>query len=421
MSEIKFRQEAIKHRFSSDELTGLIRITTLKHWVMLALIYVFLITLFLWACFGSIPTRVVGQGLLLSSKGSIEDVIMPAASGRVKALLVSVGQVIQSGQVVAHLDNQDVTNKIASMQTYYNDLNNQYQHLKASAASDIADRAATFETQNKMNAASLETERVHLAQVHDLLKRKEDMAAKGLVNKEQLLSSYNDYYAVKGKIDQLQNQMIQDKLSFDMFKQDYETKIRDLSLNVANAKRELDDLEAQKTMVTEIKSTVNGVVTHVQVAIGDDVKEGEPLVSVASVGPGLDAVVFVPAQLGQRIKPGAEVLVSPATIKKAEYGSMIAKADAVAHFPSTKESMLAVLHNPDLVQEFLKAGTPIELRSVIETDKNTPSGYRWTTGQGPDQPMVPGMLVTAMVTVKTQAPITLIIPFLRHLFYGDPL
>lgn len=421
MSEIKFRQEAIKHRFSSDELTGLIRITTLKHWVMLALIYVFLITLFLWACFGSIPTRVVGQGLLLSYQGSIEDVIMPAASGRVKALLVSVGQRVQTGQVVAHLDNQDVTNKIASMQTYYNDLNNQYQHLKASAASDIADRAATFETQNKMNAASLETERVHLAQVHDLLKRKEDMAAKGLVNKEQLLSSYNDYYAVKGKIDQLQNQMIQDKLSFDMFKQDYETKIRDLSLNVADAKRELDDLEAQKTMVTDIKSTVNGVVTHVQVAIGDDVKEGEPLVSVASVGPGLDAVVFVPAQLGQRIKPGAEVLVSPATIKKAEYGSMIAKADAVAHFPSTKESMLAVLHNPDLVQEFLKAGTPIELRSVIETDKSTPSGYRWTTGQGPDQPMVPGMLVTAMVTVKTQAPITLIIPFLRHLFYGDPL
>lgn len=421
MPDIKFREEAIKHRFSSDELTGLIRITTLKHWVMLAIIYIFLITLFLWACFGSIPTRVVGQGLLLSHQGSIEDVIMPAGSGRVKALLVSVGRTIQPGEVVAHLDNQDVTNKIESMLTYYNDLNQQYQQLKITAEKDVADRASTFETQNKMNAASLDTERVHLAQVDDLLKRKQAMAEKGLVNKEQLLSSYNDHYAVKSKIDQLQNQMIQDKLSFDMFKQDYDTKIRDLSLSVANAKRELDDLEAQKKMVTDIKSTVAGVVTHVQVAVGDDVKEGEPLVSVASVGSGLDAVVFVPAQLGQRIKLGAEVLISPATIKKAEYGSMIGKADAVGRFPSTKESMLAVLHNPDLVEEFLKAGTPIELRSVIETDQTTPSGYRWTTGNGPDQAMVPGMLVTAMVTVKTQAPITLIIPFLRHLFYGDPL
>jgi HlyD family secretion protein len=419
--EIQFREDATKHRFSSDELTSLIRITTLKHWMVLAFIYTFLITLFIWGCFGSIPTRVVGQGLLLSNKGTIEDVIMPAGSGRVKALLVSVGQTIQSGQVVARLDNQDVTNKIANMSAYYHHSNNQYQQLKITAAKDIADREATYESQMKLNQTTLETERVHLAQVDDLLKRKEDMAARGLVNKEQLLSSYNDHYAVKSKIDSLQNQMIQDKLSYEMFKQDYETKLRELNLTVANAKRELNDLEAQKDMVTEIKSTVNGVVTHVQVAIGDDVKEGEPLVSVASVGPGLDAVVFVPAQLGQRIKPGAEVLVSPATIKKAEYGSMIASADAVGRFPSTKESMLAVLHNPDLIDEFLKAGTPIELRSVIEMDKNTPSGYRWTTGQGPDQPMVPGMLVTAMVTVKTQAPVTLIIPFLRHLFYGDPL
>lgn len=420
MSEIKFRKEAQKAQFSSEELTGFMRVTTLKHWVMLWVVYGFLAVLVGFGLFGRIPTRVTGQGLLLSTKGVLQDVIMPSGSGRVNAMHVAVGSIIHPGDVVASLDNQDVSNKIVTATAYYEDLKKQYDELKLEALEETAERDVIFKSQQAMNQVALATEQTHLTQVSDLLKRKEDMAARGLVNKEQLMSSYNDYYAVKSKIDQLQSTLIQDKLDNDRFRLDYQTKLRDLNVSVAQAQRDLSDLISQKKSVTTIKSTISGVVTHMHVSIGDVIKEGQPLLSVASLGQGLDAIFFVPAQQGQRIKPGAEVLISPMNIKRAEYGSMIASATEVTRFPSSPESMLAMLHNQELVDQFTKEGAVMMIRAAIMPDHNL-SGYRWTTGQGPDLAMTPGMLVTAYVTVKTQAPITLIIPFLRHVFYGDEL
>lgn len=421
MSQIKFRKEAKKAVFTPEELTGLMRVTTLKHWIMLWVAYVFLAALVLFGLFGQIPTRVVGQGLLLSTNGTLQDVIMPTGSGRVNVINVASGDRVKPGEVIAALDNQDITNKIVTASAYYQDLKTQYDALEATASKDMADRESTYESQKKMNETSLATEETHLSQIEDLLKRKQDMAAKGLVNKEQLMNSYNDYYAVKNKIDQLQASLIQNKLDLDKFRQDYETQLRDLSLNVAQAQRDLSNLEAQKKSVTAIKSTVGGVVTHVHVGIGDSVKEGDPLLSVASVGSGLDAIIFVPAQQGQRVKPGTEVQISPMNIKRAEYGSMIAHAKSVGAFPSSPESMLAILHNQELVDQFSKEGPVIMMRAALESDPATKSGYHWTTGSGPDQDIMPGMLVTAYVTVKTQAPISLIIPFMRHLIYGEEL
>ena len=421
MSDIQFRKEAKKTIISQEELTNLMRITTLKHWVMLYAIYGFLGVFILFACFGSIPTRVDGQGILLSTKGTIQDVIMPAGFGRVSAIKVAVGDNIKTGDIIAALDNQDVTNKIITAKKYLADLQAQQNQLKATAAKDLADRTTAYESQTTINKTTLAAEQTHLAQVEDLLKRKQEMAARGLVNKEQLMSSYNDYYAVKTKIDQLNASLIQDKLDLDKFRQDYETQLRNLSLNVSQAERDLADLEAQKNAVNDVKSTVSGVVTHLHVGLGDAVKEGQPILSVASLGTGLDAVLFVPAQQGQRVKVGSEVLVSPMNIKRAEYGSLAARATQVGAFPSSKESMLAILHNQNLVDEFTKSGAVIMLRAQIEPDANNASGYHWTTGQGPDQTITPGMLVTASMTVKTQAPITLLIPFFRHIFYGDEL
>ncbi|MDF2867869.1 MAG: putative efflux pump rane fusion protein, partial [Gammaproteobacteria bacterium] len=49
-------------------------------------------------------------------------------------------------------------------------------------------------------------------------------------------------------------------------------------------------------------------------------------------------------------------------------------------------------------------------------DQKTYSGFRWTSSQGPNLLIGNGTLATATVTIKEQAPITLIIPALKRFF-----
>jgi HlyD family secretion protein len=47
---------------------------------------------------------------------------------------------------------------------------------------------------------------------------------------------------------------------------------------------------------------------------------------------------------------------------------------------------------------------------------NTPSGFKWTTARGSEQPVTTGMLATGRITVAEQRPISLVIPMFRTSF-----
>jgi HlyD family secretion protein len=81
--------------------------------------------------------------------------------------------------------------------------------------------------------------------------------------------------------------------------------------------------------------------------------------------------------------------------------------------------MAAVVQNEGLVRDFTKKGAPYEARvDLIPAD--TPSGFRWTSGQGPDIALTSGTLVAAEITVRRQRPVELVLPFFRKLLGTEP-
>jgi HlyD family secretion protein len=93
---------------------------------------------------------------------------------------------------------------------------------------------------------------------------------------------------------------------------------------------------------------------------------------------------------------------------------MRAKVITVSAFPSTQQAMLARLGNQELVGSFFRQiDTPIELHVEIKGAK-TVSGFEWTSPKGPPQPVQPGTLCNARITVREQAPVTMVIPMLRE-------
>ena len=109
-----------------------------------------------------------------------------------------------------------------------------------------------------------------------------------------------------------------------------------------------------------------------------------------------------------------EVRIEPATIKKEEFGTLVGHVLDISVFPISPEGMLAVLGNPELVKLFSAQGAPYTARVGLTSDAVSMSGYAWSAGSGPPLTLSAGTTANAEVTVRTQAPITLVLPLLRE-------
>jgi hypothetical protein len=101
MTKSIFRQISLERLSSPEQLDQLVRVTDPMSWLALLALSLVLVAAGVWGVFGSLPTQVTGQGILVSS-GGIYDVVAPGA-GQMTALLVHAGETVQRGQVVAEI------------------------------------------------------------------------------------------------------------------------------------------------------------------------------------------------------------------------------------------------------------------------------------------------------------------------------
>lgn len=105
-----FRQEALEHLASPEQLDRVMRVTNPKGWLALATAGAILAGLTAWSILGTIPTRVTGQGILMAPDGV--EVVVAEMGAVVEDVLVSAGQDVTVGQVVARAvddENREVT------------------------------------------------------------------------------------------------------------------------------------------------------------------------------------------------------------------------------------------------------------------------------------------------------------------------
>ena len=72
--------------------------------------------------------------------------------------------------------------------------------------------------------------------------------------------------------------------------------------------------------------------------------------------------------------------------------------------------MMRRLKNGLLVDQLLRAGTPIEVEIELQRAADTPSGYVWSSGKGPDISINAGTIAQAAVVVDRTRIIALALP-----------
>lgn len=96
-----FRKAALDRLSSPEELDQLMQVTTPKGWLALAAVGSLLVMAIIWSVFGSIPTKVAGQCVVLTD-GGVNNVVA-LSEGQVRSISVEVGSIVRKGQVVARI------------------------------------------------------------------------------------------------------------------------------------------------------------------------------------------------------------------------------------------------------------------------------------------------------------------------------
>lgn len=211
--------------------------------------------------------------------------------------------------------------------------------------------------------------------------------------------------------------------------------------------------------LTRAQTPASGVITDFHVKVGDRVKKGQLLATLASarelsggnrviehplpvnspfdgvvvqnlIDPGnyvdagqalfligdgdsdrLSAWVFVPYENSVAIEIGMPAFLTPESISSEENGYLEGTVTEVGQFPITEDRLADVFGNdPRWINYLLGADEPRALVKVDLTPANTPSGYRWTMGDGPERPLANGMVCDASVRISFSHPVDAALP-----------
>lgn len=413
-----FRQEALQSLNISSRLNERLNIVLMSSWIIFFSLAIILLTLVLFGFFGSIPTQVSGKGILLASKGSLFNAVAPEGNGRIISIVVKPGDMVKKNDVIALLNDPDLSEKMYSAQNFLNKLINEQQLLEKQFTQELANFDQQMKTENSIYSQSIASNTEKLQEFEKLLDIKRAAFKRGLITSDQVALTSQIVYETKDAIKLAQSNLQENQVKQAHFISQWKERLHALKLKALDQEYQVNSLQIQLQGAKEVRSPISGIVTFIQGSIGEKMAGGQVVATIATEAKHLDAIVYVPAENGKRIKIGMPALISPTTIKKEEFGSIRGKVVQVSLFPITAKNMLSILQNEELIKEFTKEGTVIGVRFHLNADPNAYSGYEWTSVKGSDQLVTAGTLVNALITVRSQAPVTLIIPAFKKLL-GD--
>jgi HlyD family secretion protein len=167
-----------------------------------------------------------------------------------------------------------------------------------------------------------------------------------------------------------------------------------------------------------ISAAVSGSILDMEVVYNDFVNVGDTVCTIireSKAGENSGFVMYVPIAEGKRILEGMEVDISPSTVNREVYGYIVGRVKSVSDYAASRQSIIAKLHNEQLVRQFLNGGAVIEVEVEMLRNDDTVSGYRWSTRNGPPVGVEPGTLCYADVRVAYHKPIEKVLPFLESM------
>lgn len=412
-----FRKSALEKLSTPEKLDQLIKVTGPKAWIALFTVFLALSTGIGWAVVGRVKTKLNAVGVVLG--GEVHEVVA-TSQGQLVKLSVSIGTNVKEGDIIAEIQQPELIQQIESAKAVLSDRKLEMGKLM-SYGSQGTQLESEIINQNRISIqGEIESEKKKLSFLSNQLESENNLLEKGLIVKSQVANTKQQIDASKNTIERLKSQMAETssrKLNIGF---DLQQKITLQNQRIAEAERNLQFVSERYDIQSNIRSSYDGEVVEVLTDAGVMVAAGTPLFKVKNKHEKkitkLKGVLYIPSQDGKKIKKGMEAFVVPSTVQPQEYGFIKAKVTYISDFPITQQGMMTSVKNDQLAKGLLASGPLFEVHVEFEKDTASYSGFKWTSAKGPDILIKEGTSCTGKITIKQEAPATIVVPAFKKFF-----
>jgi HlyD family secretion protein len=412
-----FRPLALAHVTDPDQLDQALNLVRPRHLLGFGVVFLVLLAALVWSLFATAAVKAKGPGVLLSPAGVAA--ITADDAGQIAELLVQPGAHVLADQVVAVIRNPTRIDTLRAAEAEHREAQDLHDALAAEFAAqdrlqaDVLHRVsqATAERMRTLDAllASLRKRRVGEAGLHE----------KGMLSDRQFFDTEMQLAQTEHELATAGNRITELILEHEQEVSRRQQELAEKRLRAQNLKRRAENLAREYERNCQVRAPIAGTLAEFAVDLDDSVVSGQIIARLSVDGDtqgGLTAVAYLPATEGKKAKPGMVAHVVPSTAKFELDGYLLGHVRRVADLPSSREALMRRLRNAVLVDEILKAGTPLELEVDLQTDPRNPSGYAWTSGVGPNIRLESGTLARVEVVVERIHLIRLLFPTMDYVY-----
>jgi len=415
-----FRKIALDRLASPESLDQLIQITSPMSWLILfAIIFALLFTMG-WGFLGSIPTTVQAAGILTHSGGIYS--IQSPTDGLLMSINVAPGDYVKADDVVARLSQMTYLNRLKIKQQELENLKIKTIEDDRRADEEVTEKRKYYDATIANVNLNIENTENQIKWLEEQLINKEQLFQKKLITKDNYLSTQKELDMAKLSLKEKYNEIIKIKNEINGLKQKKSLEELGKQQRIDSLELEMQSLQQDFILNSKVFSPYEGKVLDINVKEGSYISTGRPMISLEKIGAGrsnLKAILYVNSYEAKNIDVGMVVNISPAHVKKEEFGSMLGIVTYVGTYPATSSSMMKELDNEALVQTLSASGAPYRFEVVLLPDQNTVNGFKWTTRNGYPHKLASGTLCSGLVVVKQQKPIELVVPLFKKLIQGS--
>jgi HlyD family secretion protein len=436
MSDDLFRAKAIEKMASPEKLDRLVTIVSPKSWILLTALGGMILVITIWGFFGSIPSKVEGAGIIISGNGFTQ--VYADKTGIVYDISVRAGDFISLGDVVARTN---VNSQVIDMNRLIEDIEavENYNLDQGDSATKNVRTQSLIEIENSIKSAreqlnnltylgsdesQVKERQYSLDEAEKLLNTNKVMYEQGVISKADYDNIVTNYDKAKMKLNEIlesnNSEVKEMNKQIQSLTEEFETTKK---IALADMNKDLENL-MYSINNNKIISNQTGIVYQILVDPGESVQAGTSVLKIESqIGneKSYEAVLYLPIQTGKKLTPGMNVKIYPSTANKQEHGHMEAVVTQVSDYVVSTDDIASRLGSTELISIFTaQSSALVEVRTKFVTDDESVSGYKWSTKRGSEIDINNGTICSAGITVSSQKPITMVIPFLKEkLLYGN--
>ncbi|MDA7823020.1 NHLP bacteriocin system secretion protein [Opitutales bacterium] len=404
-----FRSDSTDSLVSTDDLdqaSSLIKFRSFLFLAAFALLILIAIACSVWI---KVPIKVSGPAVIWSDVGVLQ--VAAKDPGSVTSISVKVGDRIESGQVIAVLDQSRVRDQLLAVQSKLEVLNKYISDIQLLQRSDQRKRQNLKNTVDDLQKSS---EALNKNRLLRLNLRKNEL--KKLYEDE--LIQFDQYHSFIDRIEEAEGKIIaEQRVTVNDFKEEnlkYSTDARELLQKQLEADQlftEVTLLESQLADQGKLKTLISGSVVEITTSVGDYLTPGSPVILVQP-DPDEDKMNFVVFISSEQVKPvslGMRTELEVSAFPPTKYGKLVAEVSGVSPMPMSSSGLMKELRNDQLVARITQAGSPFMVNVDILRDEGT-GDFLWSSASAQKRRLQVGMVGEGSIITRYERLIWLLLP-----------